>query len=84
MAYFESVGFSPAFPMNPADFLLDLANGTFSFKIQLLNFHLRSVCTNTIINLNHYMIELTEYFYYMTYDSRFIFNLRESILTRID
>nr|VDC88409.1 unnamed protein product [Brassica rapa] len=26
MAYFESVGFSPAFPMNPADFLLDLAN----------------------------------------------------------
>ncbi|KAI4388795.1 hypothetical protein MLD38_001092 [Melastoma candidum] len=25
--YFESVGFSPAFPMNPADFLLDLANG---------------------------------------------------------
>uniref|UniRef100_A0A0D3D001 ABC transporter domain-containing protein n=1 Tax=Brassica oleracea var. oleracea TaxID=109376 RepID=A0A0D3D001_BRAOL len=30
MAYFDSVGFSPAFPMNPADFLLDLANGTFS------------------------------------------------------
>ena len=28
MAYFESVGFSPSFPMNPADFLLDLANGT--------------------------------------------------------
>ncbi|KAL5778901.1 hypothetical protein ACOSQ2_009638 [Xanthoceras sorbifolium] len=27
MAYFESVGFSPSFPMNPADFLLDLANG---------------------------------------------------------
>uniref|UniRef100_A0A7N0RC10 ABC transporter domain-containing protein n=1 Tax=Kalanchoe fedtschenkoi TaxID=63787 RepID=A0A7N0RC10_KALFE len=27
MPYFESVGFSPAFPMNPADFLLDLANG---------------------------------------------------------
>ncbi|XP_007019995.2 PREDICTED: ABC transporter G family member 25 isoform X2 [Theobroma cacao] len=26
MAYFESVGFSPSFPMNPADFLLDLAN----------------------------------------------------------
>lgn len=25
--YFESVGFSPGFPMNPADFLLDLANG---------------------------------------------------------
>ncbi|CAK9155472.1 unnamed protein product [Ilex paraguariensis] len=28
MSYFESVGFSPSFPMNPADFLLDLANGT--------------------------------------------------------
>ncbi|KAL3503862.1 hypothetical protein ACH5RR_033703 [Cinchona calisaya] len=27
MNYFESVGFSPSFPMNPADFLLDLANG---------------------------------------------------------
>ncbi|KAL1543953.1 ABC transporter G member 25 [Salvia divinorum] len=25
--YFNSVGFSPVFPMNPADFLLDLANG---------------------------------------------------------
>ena len=27
MAYFASVGFEPSFPMNPADFLLDLANG---------------------------------------------------------
>ncbi|XP_059630899.1 ABC transporter G family member 25 [Cornus florida] len=27
ISYFESVGFSPSFPMNPADFLLDLANG---------------------------------------------------------
>ncbi|KAI3460659.1 hypothetical protein Pfo_017322 [Paulownia fortunei] len=27
MGYFESVGFSPCFAMNPADFLLDLANG---------------------------------------------------------
>ncbi|CAH9087960.1 unnamed protein product [Cuscuta europaea] len=27
MSYFESVQLSPAFPMNPADFLLDLANG---------------------------------------------------------
>ncbi|KAI3785362.1 hypothetical protein L1987_44480 [Smallanthus sonchifolius] len=27
MGYFESVGFRPSFPMNPADFLLDLANG---------------------------------------------------------
>ncbi|XP_011001789.1 PREDICTED: ABC transporter G family member 25-like [Populus euphratica] len=27
MAYFQSVGYSPSFPMNPADFLLDLANG---------------------------------------------------------
>jgi ABC-type multidrug transport system ATPase subunit len=30
MAYFESVGYSPSFPMNPADFLLDLANGTYA------------------------------------------------------
>lgn len=28
MSYFESVGFTPSFPMNPADFLLDLSNGT--------------------------------------------------------
>lgn len=28
MRYFESVDFRPSFPMNPADFLLDLANGT--------------------------------------------------------
>ncbi|CAI9265798.1 unnamed protein product [Lactuca saligna] len=27
MSYFESVDFRPSFPMNPADFLLDLANG---------------------------------------------------------
>ncbi|XP_010535206.1 PREDICTED: ABC transporter G family member 25-like [Tarenaya hassleriana] len=27
VSYFETVGFSPVFPMNPADFLLDLANG---------------------------------------------------------
>ncbi|CAN4119636.1 unnamed protein product [Withania somnifera] len=31
MNYFESVGFSPSFPMNPADFLLDLANGVCQF-----------------------------------------------------
>lgn len=33
MSYFGSVGFSPSFPMNPADFLLDLANGTYSHLI---------------------------------------------------
>lgn len=27
MTYLDSLGFSPTFPMNPADFLLDLANG---------------------------------------------------------
>ncbi|KAK4433631.1 ABC transporter G family member 25 [Sesamum alatum] len=32
MGYFESVGFSPSFPMNPADFLLDLANGVCQFE----------------------------------------------------
>ncbi|KAJ6764042.1 ABC TRANSPORTER G FAMILY MEMBER 25 [Salix purpurea] len=26
MSYFQSTGYSPSFPMNPADFLLDLAN----------------------------------------------------------
>nr|DAD46025.1 TPA_asm: hypothetical protein HUJ06_004255 [Nelumbo nucifera] len=30
MDYFSSIGFAPSFPMNPSDFLLDLANGTFS------------------------------------------------------
>ncbi|URD73295.1 ABC transporter, partial [Musa troglodytarum] len=28
LAYFASIGYFPAMPMNPADFLLDLANGT--------------------------------------------------------
>lgn len=28
ITYFESLDYSPSFPMNPADFLLDLANGT--------------------------------------------------------
>jgi hypothetical protein len=30
MSYFETTGYSPSFPMNPADFLLDLANGTYA------------------------------------------------------
>ncbi|KAJ4965681.1 hypothetical protein NE237_017530 [Protea cynaroides] len=29
MNYFGSIGFSPSFPVNPADFLVDLANGVF-------------------------------------------------------
>ncbi|XP_042507962.1 ABC transporter G family member 25-like [Macadamia integrifolia] len=29
MDYFRSIGFSPSFPVNPADFLVDLANGVF-------------------------------------------------------
>ncbi|KAJ6975595.1 ABC transporter G family member 25 [Populus alba] len=29
MSYFSTTGYSPSFPMNPADFLLDLANGVF-------------------------------------------------------
>lgn len=36
LSYFKSVGFAPAFPMNPADFLLDLANGTYVRKKFLL------------------------------------------------
>ncbi|KAL6007784.1 ABC transporter G member 25 [Asimina triloba] len=31
MDYYASVGFRPSFPMNPADFMLDLANGEFLF-----------------------------------------------------
>lgn len=27
MTYFANIGYTPSFPMNPADFLLDLANG---------------------------------------------------------
>ena len=30
MSYFATTGYSPSFPMNPADFLLDLANGTYT------------------------------------------------------
>ncbi|GKD97735.1 ABC transporter G family member 25-like protein, partial [Tanacetum coccineum] len=30
MTYFDSINFRPSFPMNPADFLLDLANGPHS------------------------------------------------------
>lgn len=32
MAYFEGIGFNPNFPMNPADFLLDLANGVYHLE----------------------------------------------------
>ncbi|XP_022936361.1 ABC transporter G family member 25-like [Cucurbita moschata] len=32
MSYFESIGFTPSFPMNPADFLLDLANGVYQVE----------------------------------------------------
>ncbi|XP_039140747.1 ABC transporter G family member 9 isoform X2 [Dioscorea cayenensis subsp. rotundata] len=30
MTYFANIGYTPSFPMNPADFLLDLANGVSS------------------------------------------------------
>lgn len=38
MSYFQSVRVEPSFPMNPADFLLDLANGTSFFYSFLLIF----------------------------------------------
>jgi ABC-type multidrug transport system ATPase subunit len=42
MRYFESVGFAPSFPVNPADFLLDLANGTSnSLFLFLFFFHFK-------------------------------------------
>ncbi|KAH7662375.1 Molybdate-transporting ATPase protein [Dioscorea alata] len=34
MTYFANIGYTPSFPMNPADFLLDLANGR-----QQLHYH---------------------------------------------
>ncbi|XP_058088254.1 ABC transporter G family member 25 [Magnolia sinica] len=34
MDYFASVGFVPSFPMNPADFMLDLANGVAQVESQ--------------------------------------------------
>lgn len=37
MEYFASIDFAPAMAMNPADFLLDLANGTFAnFTVSLI------------------------------------------------
>ncbi|KAL4583293.1 hypothetical protein LXL04_007863 [Taraxacum kok-saghyz] len=42
MVYFESLNFRPSFPMNPADFLLDLANGRES------NITLKECVTNMI------------------------------------
>lgn len=38
MSYFYSLGFQPSFPMNPADFLLDLANGMSFLPIFLFVF----------------------------------------------
>ncbi|RRT45258.1 hypothetical protein B296_00040030 [Ensete ventricosum] len=38
MDYFGSVGFAPRFHVNPADFMLDLANGQFTFYYNSLSF----------------------------------------------
>jgi hypothetical protein len=37
MDYFSSNGYAPAVPMNPADFLLDLANGMWNYTNLYLN-----------------------------------------------
>ncbi|KAJ6753725.1 ABC TRANSPORTER G FAMILY MEMBER 21 [Salix purpurea] len=42
MDYFSSIGYSPAVPMNPADFLLDLANGTYYKSVKRL---MRTLCS---------------------------------------
>ncbi|KAE9618349.1 putative polar-amino-acid-transporting ATPase [Lupinus albus] len=42
MRYFESIGFAPSFPVNPADFLLDLANGMSPFFSLFLPSHFNS------------------------------------------
>lgn len=39
MAYFESIGFAPLIPMNPADFLLDLSSGNTSDMAMPTNIH---------------------------------------------
>ncbi|XP_028807534.1 ABC transporter G family member 9 [Neltuma alba] len=50
--YFSSIGFSPAVAMNPADFLLDLANGVYSNESTehhaLIKSKLKSEYTNRI------------------------------------
>lgn len=51
MSYFESIGFCPCFPMNPADFLLDLANGTY-------NFLLFSACTCSFQSFLFYLFTI--------------------------
>ncbi|XP_054812234.1 LOW QUALITY PROTEIN: ABC transporter G family member 9 [Prosopis cineraria] len=52
MKYFSSIGFSPAVAMNPADFLLDLANGVYSDESTedhaLVKYKLKSEYTNNI------------------------------------
>jgi hypothetical protein len=35
MDYFASVGFAPGFHVNPADFMLDLANGESSYYVRV-------------------------------------------------
>ncbi|GAB2271933.1 ABC transporter G member 25 [Dionaea muscipula] len=47
MTYFEGVGFSPSFPMNPADFFLDLANGVY---------HVDSVTEKEKLNMKQTLI----------------------------
>ncbi|KAK9024215.1 hypothetical protein V6N11_004391 [Hibiscus sabdariffa] len=49
MGYFESIGFSPSFPMNPADFLLDLANGTWA-STSSVSFLLHELAESTRMN----------------------------------
>lgn len=45
--YFSNVGFSPAVAMNPADFLLDLANGMFLFSFNLKRLiRMTNLCNN--------------------------------------
>lgn len=49
MGYFESVGFKPSFPMNPADFLLDLANGV-SHQSEGVNEREKPNVTQTLVS----------------------------------
>jgi ABC-type multidrug transport system ATPase subunit len=51
MEYFSSIGYAPAVPMNPADFLLDLANGMFNHTNLYLKKLLEGILYSGILHI---------------------------------
>jgi ABC-type multidrug transport system ATPase subunit len=51
MDYFSSIGYAPAVPMNPADFLLDLANGMFNHTNLYLKKLLEGILYSGILHI---------------------------------